>query len=291
VTDGNVKNLLYENNVIVLKPEDGCTLARGIWGFNGVNNKNIVYRRNTVKVEAMPGNLKISVDPETITQQHYPYYNDDVNNSITAVTFSERAENLDGPIADPVIFEDNRLIGNVNLVVIGEGYGICNSVWMYRTKMEKIEHDSDLFRPVRLGFWYWDTYNNRLVDTDWTNISEKEKSPIFFGGTGKMEIRYGNSKTLTLKDSQGNPLANKSIKLNTPDDDYTQTLHTDGSGKLTFDLLTVRYFKYGNSEEHNQVYGIPTQTNYQQYTFSVEGYNPLTVSLAQVKSSESLTVK
>ena len=48
LTDGNMKNLLYEDNVVVLKPEDGCTQARGIWGFNAVNNKNIVYRRNTV---------------------------------------------------------------------------------------------------------------------------------------------------------------------------------------------------------------------------------------------------
>jgi hypothetical protein len=292
VTDGNVKNLLYEDNVIVLKPEEGCTLARGIWGFNGVNNKNIVYRRNTVKVEAMPGNLKNPEDGANVREDSpWPYYNGDVNNAITAVSFSERAENIEGlPLADPIIFEDNHLIGNVNLVTIGEGYGICNSVWMYRTKMEKIEHDSEFFRPVRLGFWYWDTFNNRLVDTEWSGISEQERIPFFFGGSGKMEIRYGNSKTLTVKDSKGNPLANKRITLTTPDDDYTQTLQTDGSGKLSFDLLTVRYFKYGNSQQEGGANYYLTHTDYQQYTVSVAGYNPYAIPLTQLKDKESITL-
>ncbi|MDR1344682.1 MAG: fibronectin type III domain-containing protein, partial [Tannerellaceae bacterium] len=48
------ENMLFEDNVIVLKPEDGCTQARGIWTTNSTEDKNIVYRRNTVKVEAMP---------------------------------------------------------------------------------------------------------------------------------------------------------------------------------------------------------------------------------------------
>ena len=179
VTAYECKNMLFEDNVIALKAEDECTMARGIWTFNSANNKNIVYRRNTVKVEAMPGNLK---NPKAGVQ--FPgdnpkaYYQGDpngdsfgdVNYAISAVTFSERAENNPEddpdryPRAEPIIFEDNRFIGNVNLVTIGEGYGICNSVWMYRTKLEKIDHDSEFFRPVRLGFWYWDTDNNRMID-------------------------------------------------------------------------------------------------------------------------------
>ncbi|MDR2120143.1 MAG: carboxypeptidase-like regulatory domain-containing protein, partial [Tannerella sp.] len=270
----------------------GCTQARGIWGFNAVNNKNIVYRRNTVKVEAMPGNLKNPEDGAQVSnEQIHPYYNDDVNYAIAAVTFSERAENLDGPIADPIIFEDNRLIGNVNLVVIGEGYGICNSVWMYRTKLEKIEHDSEYFRPVRIGFWYWDTGNNRMIDNEWIGISEKEKTPFFFGGTGKMEIRYGESKTLTFKDRNGAPLAGKRITLTLPPDNHTVDLPTDAGGRSTFDLLTVRYYKFGNSLENGGVAGVFSRTDYRQYTFTLAGYAPLTVSLAQLKDSDTLTMQ
>jgi hypothetical protein len=294
LTDGNMKNLLYEDNVIVLKPEDGCTQARGIWGFNAVNNENIVYRRNTVKVEAMPGNLK---NPEkgvaASDSNPVAYYNDDVNCALTAVTFSERAENFPegSPVASPVIFEDNHLIGNVNLVVIGEGYGICNSVWMYRTRLEKIEHDSEFFRPVRLGFWYWDSRNNRMVDTECAGFDESEMTPYFYGSSGKTEIHYGESKTLVLKNSSGTPIANRRFTLSTPDDDYTQTLQTDGNGRVAFDLLTVRHFKFGNSQENGSVAGVPSRTDYQQYIFNIEGYKQHTVSLAQLKNVDELKIE
>ncbi|MDR3266116.1 MAG: carboxypeptidase-like regulatory domain-containing protein [Tannerella sp.] len=287
--DGNpYEDMLFEDNTIVLKAEDGCTQARGIWTTNHINDKNIVYRRNTVKVEAMPGNLSNPKDAETGA-----FYNDDVNYALTAVTFSggdwvNREGNV---ISDPIIFEDNHLIGNVNLLTIGEGYGICSSVWMYRTKMEKIEHDSEFFHPVRLGFWYWDTWNNRLVDTEWTGIVTSEMTPHFYGGTGRMEIRYGESKTLTVRGSNGAPLTNRQITLTTPDDNYTQSLQTDGSGKLTFDLLTVRHFKYGNSQEQGGITGTPTRTDYSQYIFSASGYKPHNISLTQLKNADTLTLE
>jgi hypothetical protein len=293
-----LENMLFEDNVIVLKPEDGCVQARGIWTSNHPNDKNFVYRRNTVKVEAMPGNLKnpqegpILVDTDKLT----PYYNGEVNYALTAVTFSggSTVDEEGRAFEDPIIFEDNRLIGNVNLVVIGEGYGICNSVWMYRTKLEKIEHDSEFFRPVRIGFWFWNTQNNRMVDTECTGFDRYELKPFFFGGTGKMEMRYGESKTLTLKDSRGTPLANKRITLTaTPDDGYTQTLQTDGNGRLTFDLLTVRHYIYGNSQDRETtkiegVKGVPSQTDYQQYIFSADGYKAYPVPLAQLKEKDSI---
>jgi hypothetical protein len=288
-----LESMLFEDNTIVLKPEEGCTQARGIWTSNGLADHNIVYRRNTVKVEAMPGNLSNPADGANIGgPDPWPYYNDNVNYAITAVTFSGSLVNTEGiKIADPIIFEDNHLIGNVNLVVIGEGYGICNSVWMYRTKLEKIQHDSEFFRPVRLGFWYWDTWNNRMVDNEWIGISENEKKPYFFGGTGKMEMRYGEHKSVTFKDRSGATLANTHVILTTPNDDYTQIFQTDVYGNADFDILSVRHFKYGNSQEHDGVRGEIAQTDYQQYVITISGYKPLTVSLAQLKNAKVITMQ
>jgi hypothetical protein len=286
------ENMLFEDNIIVLKAEDNCTQARGIWTTNGPGDRNIAYRRNTVKVEALPGNLLNPEDGAKVSNEApYPYYNDNVNNALAAVTFSGSTVNHEGePIVDPILFEDNHLIGNVNLLVIGEGYGICNSVWMYRTRMEKIEHDSEFFRPVRLGFWYWDTWNNRLVDTEYIGFGENEATPFFFGGTGRMEIHYGESKTLTLKNSSGT-LANQSVTLTASEDNYRQTLRTDGSGRLNFDLLSVRHFKFGNSQETGGITGKPTRTDYLRYTITVPGYNPLNRTLTQLQNSDVLTME
>jgi hypothetical protein len=163
---------------------------------------------------------------------------------------------------------------------------------MYRTRLEKIDHDSEFFHPVRLGFWFWDTWNNRMVDTEHSGISEREMTPFFFGGAGRMEMRYGVSKTLTVKDRNGALLANREITLTTtPDDSHTQLLRTDAAGRLTFDLLTVRHYKFGNSLEDGGIPGTPSRTDYRQYIFSVPGYRPVSISPAQLKGSDTLTLE
>jgi len=268
--NSNYNNMLYEDNVIVLKAEDGCTQARGIWTTNGTNDHQLIYRRNTVKVEAMPGN---------VNKPSEYFYNDDVNNAITALTLSGSETDLPLNsiiIPQPIIFEDNRFIGNVNLITLGEGYGIASSVWMYRTTFEKITHDNEYFRPVRLGFWYWNTLNNRLIDTETVNIAADEMTPHFYGSTGFMEISYGQSHELTLTaDSQ--PLRNTNVTI-TLDGARTFSETTDNNGKLKFDLLTVQHLNY-------QTVSI---TDYKQYTFTVAGYTPHTLPVSQLKTTASI---
>jgi hypothetical protein len=115
-------------------------------------------------------------------------------------------------------------------------------------------------------------------------------TPFFFGGAGKMEMRYGESKTLTFKNLNGSPLANKQITL-TLEDGHTQPLHTNSNGTVTFDQLTVRHYKWGNSKENGGVAGTPMRTDYRQYVFTLAGYKARTVSLTQLKSSESITME
>jgi hypothetical protein len=275
--DGSTyENMLYEHNTIVLKAEDGCTQARGVWTTNGMTDKNIIYRSNIIKVEAMPDN---------VVKKDETYYNGDVNNAVSAVTFSgdgwERpADGSDG-IPAPIIFEDNRLIGNVNLLVIGEGYGITNSVWMYRTKLEKITHDSEYFHPVRLGFWYWNTFNNRMIDTEWaTEISSADKIPHYFGDDqGYMEISYGQSRQLTFNQSN-NPIRNANVAI-TLNGGRILNERTDNSGKITLDILT---------EQHLRNKGTTSNAIYSSYTFTLSGYAPFTISTAQLRNTTNISL-
>jgi hypothetical protein len=108
-----------------------------------------------------------------------------------------------------------------------------------------------------------------------------------------MEMFYGESKTLTVKGRNGAPLASRQITLTAlalPDDSHAQTLRTDAAGRVTFDLLTVRHFKFGNSREEGGVTGPVKRTDYRQYTFSADGYRPLTISLTQLENTETLTL-
>jgi hypothetical protein len=260
------ENMLFEGNIIVLKATNNCTLARGIWTTSGVQDKNLLYRHNTVKVEAMPDNL---------IHENSVYYNDDVNNAITAVTVQGGGW-VSEKIPDALIFEDNRFISNVNHIIIGEGYGISSGVRFYRTTFEKIDHDSDhrYFNPVRLGFWYWNTLKNCIIDIKLVGITKDEIKPNFYGGTGKMEVFYGERKTFQFFDENNRPIAYKTIKLTTGEDGITQTQQTDARGRASFDLLSARYFKLGNSSEHNGITGIPDRDDYQEYTFNTYVYTP-----------------
>ncbi|MDR1932634.1 MAG: fibronectin type III domain-containing protein [Spirochaetales bacterium] len=278
------ENMLFQGNIIVLKAEDECNMARGIWTINGAGDKNIVYRNNKVKVEAMPGNFSPSAGQHTGL-----YYNGDVNNAIAAVSI-QGLNYVSEAVPTALIFEDNHFISNVNHIIIGEGYGITSGARFYRTTLEKIRHDSDhgFFAPVRLGFWYWTTQGNSMTDTKLIGITESEMTPDFYGGTGKMEIRYGERKALTFKDENGRALANKTIVLTNTEDDYRQTIQTDGNGKAVFDLLTVRHFKYGNSQENGGVAGTPARTDYQRYIFNAKGYRPYSSDIAQWRTAASV---
>jgi hypothetical protein len=235
-------------------------------------------------VEAMPGN---------VNKPSNSYYNDDVNNAITAITLSGAELPLpetckDNPdicwgnptvnneIPAPIIFEDNRLIGNVNLITIGEGYGITASVWLYRTRLEMLGHDNEYFRPVRLGFWYWNTFNNRMIDTETVNIDANAMIPHFYGSSGYMEITYGQSHELTLS-AGSQPLRNASVTV-AIDGGRTFQEKTDNNGRLRFDLLTVQHRAYNGTK----------QTDYRQYTFTVAGYTPRSYTVAQLKTTTSI---
>jgi hypothetical protein len=267
----NFENMLFEGNVIVLKATNNCTMARGIWTTNGVNDRNILYRHNTVKVEALPDNYR----PNTVYQD---YYNDDVNNAIAAISVQGNGWDSE-EIPDALVFEDNRLISNINHIIIGEGYGISSGVRFYRTTFEKILHDNPggnekFFAPLRLGFWYWNTLKNRMVDMALhSSISEEEMKPRFYGGAGKMDVFYGKSITFQFRDGDGLLIAHKNITLVTEDSGITQTRQTDAGGRASFDILSTRYFKYGNSLEHGGKAGEPDQSEYGQYIFSAEGYD------------------
>jgi hypothetical protein len=116
-------------------------------------------------------------------------------------------------------------------------------------------------------------------------------TPHLYGGTGKMEVFYGERKTFRFTDGDGRPLANKTISLSTAEDDYQQTEQTDAEGKADFDLVSVRHFKYGNSLENGGVTGTPERTDYQEYVFSADGYRSCSISAAEGKAVTSVILR
>lgn len=256
------ENSLYEDNTIVLKAWEGCDLARGIWTATGDRNMGVVYRRNTVKVEAISDQLNFT----------------NANTAITCVDINGSDLALDASLPIPMIFEDNHLIGNVNLISFGSSYGIGGSSYFYRTQFERIETYDSHFAPVRLGYWYWNTRDNRIIDAVPENGVDLNP-PAFLGNDGYMEISYGQSHVLTVTDKcSGLPLSNKDVTI-TMNGSRMMEVRSDETGLLRFDLLTVQHLKEGR-----QI----SQTDYTSYTFTISGYQPYTIMTGQLKTTNVL---
>ncbi|MDR2411216.1 MAG: hypothetical protein LBD88_01030 [Candidatus Peribacteria bacterium] len=67
-------------------------------------------------------------------------------------------------------------------------------------------------------------------------------------------------------------LANKTIVANIDNGVLTENIVTDNQGKATFELLTSKHFKLGNSVENGGVSGTETSVYYTNYSF-LEGDN------------------
>jgi len=238
------KNVLYEDNTISLKAWEGCNLARGIWTASGPQNKGTIYRRNTVKVEAISDKINFT----------------DVNAAITCVDINGNEPALGSPLPTPLLFEDNIFIGNVNLITIGSGYGIGENARFYRTKMERINAVDQYFTPVRLGFWYWNTRQNYIIDAI-PGAGVNLEPPVFFGNDGYMEVYYGITKKLLITTCRGDVLRNSDITITSTGISPIIT-KTDNEGYVTFEMLTVRYLKENKSI---------SRTNYSPYKFHITG--------------------
>ncbi|MDR0833410.1 MAG: T9SS type A sorting domain-containing protein [Candidatus Symbiothrix sp.] len=287
-------NMLYENNTIILKPWKGCSIARGIWGANGENCENIVWRNNTVKLEAMTDELTFS----------------NVDSDYGCVMVAGSQPNLAGIPFNPMIFEDNTFISNVNFIEFGGTYGISGSNRFYRTKFERITHNDSHFKPLRLGYWWWNTFDNRVIDSQ-VGPGVDLNDVHYWGDRGFMEVTLGNSKLIQLQDNCGNAIPDADVIMTLAPDtvpiftkgettiDVSGNRHntlikgartiesvTGAQGNVAFDLLTTQHIKAGTGS--GGTIGTPTRMDYTGYTINVAGYQPLTIAIADLKAATTL---
>lgn len=260
------ENTLYEDNTIVLKAWEGCDLARGIWTASGHRNQGLVYRRNTVKVESLTDNHNF----------------EGVDITLAAVDINGLEVKPGAQLPEhPIVFEDNRLIGNVNLVCFGSSYGTGGSTRFYRTRLERIPRYDSHFAPFRIGWWNLTSRDNYMIDPlpgEGVDI----ETPHYFRNEGYMELYYGYTKNLLLTDDCKNePLSNKEITITTPG--LTPiTASTDNDGIVTFEMLTVRHLKVDRDV---------FRTDYTPYTFAAEGYTPSPVATQTLMETDALALE
>jgi hypothetical protein len=314
-------NQIYENNTIVLKAYNGCSQARGLWISNGTDDMNNIIRNNTIKVEAMPGNLKSGTPPDDYYNNNVNWvlspitgtgptdldiFTDDGSGILTAPIYPSESNRIyNDNIPSPIIFSNNHLIGNVQLITLGEGYGILGNAWFYNTKLERINHDDSFFAPIRLGFWCWNTFGNRMVDNILLgNMTENDLTPRFLGGAGYMDIRYGVSKQISVFDENGESLKNAELHIKFPDG-YFDKVTTDNNGRVNIDWLQIKQVKAGSCQDgtcgvgcgegsgHSGTFqGTPTKIEYSELTIgTADGKLSVTYPKSYLSGSGRIDLK
>ncbi len=163
------ENMLYENNVIVVRGRSGCQM-RGVQFFSDPFVKNLVFRKNIVKA--------LAEDEET--QQ------------ISCVTTQGNASRTKEML--PIRYEDNTFISNRLNVRFGDYYGVGSNHQFIRCKFVRVGDDP------KYSTFFFDTglpcKNHVLLDC------------LFEGGAGLDRVSWADKKadadfsvkwTLTLK--------------------------------------------------------------------------------------------
>jgi hypothetical protein len=234
-------NMLYEDNVIILKAWAGCSVARGIWTASNIVDSGVVYRRNIVKTELL------SYDSINFDMVEYCVACVDINGASVSI------DNL----PPRILFEDNEFIGNSGLINFGSAYGVGSNSHFYRTKLTKINTFDSLFKPIRLGYYPSNTWNNYMIDN---NIGEgiNIDPPVFHhlgSQAGTMELYYGHAKEIRIfSECTGETITNIDVTIytkwkNSNDTNYNMVLttKTDDNGTLKLDVIDVRNFCVANN--------------------------------------------
>ncbi|MDR1157407.1 MAG: hypothetical protein LBK75_03750 [Oscillospiraceae bacterium] len=271
-TIGTVSDSLYRDNTVILKLHDGCGSARGIWVTSGIGESGgFVFQNNTVKVESLSENLDYT----------------NVDTTYTCVDLNGEGYNIDLPEAEhrahnPILFEHNTLIGNVHLITFGSGYGVGSNGWFYDTTFEKIESVSQHFEPVRIGFWYYHSLGNKIINWHEGPGVNLADSVVLFGSTGHMEVSFGVKPSAPFKDTTGHSIANRSVHIEVDGDEpYSLDVDTDGAGLAHFELI---------STIHDKNNLIPTRKDYGPVTFTSAGYLPKTMSFDELRQIDSIVL-
>ena len=245
-------NCVYEDNTIIVKPWANCPLARGIWVSTDPSATNVVFRHNYVKMEAVSGDI--------------PF--EQFNSSLAAVEINGNGRES----SSPTYFIDNTLVSNVHHILFGSSYGVGGSAWFYQTQFEKITRYDQYFHPLRVGFWYTNTTNNRLIDSITGEGVDLMTEPRFIGtDEARMEVSLGSTRTITFTNN-GVPLSD--CKVTVTGGDQQITVQTDAQGQTSFDLLTMTHHKVGSEPA--------AKLTYSHYTFALDGGASVTMAVERL---------
>jgi hypothetical protein len=217
-----------------------------------------------------------------------PAVHNNVDSAITCVDINGESGKDLRPLPNPNIFEDNIFMGNASLIQFGSAYGVGGSAYFYRTKLVRLPGATQHFKPIRLGYWFWSAYDNRMIDTTAEGFTFPA-TPTSHGSSAYMEVTYGVSHRAQFVSSGGDSIAGATVKMSI-DDRRTGTFGTDANGFAKFDLLEEEHVQPGTGIE-GAAAAAPEHHIYSVLKFNVDGYQEATLSVADVRTADRIVLE
>ncbi|MDR1824789.1 MAG: hypothetical protein LBR27_05585 [Bifidobacteriaceae bacterium] len=229
-------NQLWEFNTSVVKCWEGCGYAKAFWmsGGTGESSLNNVMRNNVAKAEIMQ-------DPQLGIDTFSNY-------EVAALEIHGAATPWDDNPFNDFLIENNRLMGNFQLIEFSSSYGVGGGAVLKSNTYERITHDDAQFQPIRLGWYQTPSLDNRIIDAiegPGVNLltPEQNVAPVFEGperGSAHTDLTYIRTLNAVFRDAAGGTLANATINVYL-DGRAAGTIRTDAAGRANYQVLEGHY--------------------------------------------------
>jgi len=219
-------NFLVAGNTIIIEAQENCEDARGMQITSDRLVSNFIVRNNVVK--------NTSLDSETTTPN-------------ACVFLMGREE--DWHRALPVVFEDNTFIANETLVCANDDYQVGGN-FQFRNCTFIKEGSRASFETIDIGYYTYDSYDNRFIDCTFSGGADIETNPGVGGATYQEALLgydWGIGQWLTATTDGSTPYATTdTIKIfDLTGESYMDTI--GASGLVRVELLEGGWYSDGST--------------------------------------------
>ncbi len=208
----NYRGYVYEDNLIVVKGQNGTGTMRGVQFFSDPYIEGLVFRNNIIKTE-----LK-----DSQTTEPAPCV-------VTQGLASQTGNML------PVFYRNNRFISNSMLIRFGDSYGSGDNHYFQGCTLERFGTRSD-FQTLEMGYWNIQCSGHHLTDTTLLGGADLEDIKVSGLPGGQRDYSVGYSVYITARDTDGATMPGLALQVE-DSQGVAHSVVTDDQGQARLDIL------------------------------------------------------
>ena len=208
----NYRGYRYEDNVVIVKGQNGTGVMRGVQIFSDPYVEGLVFRNNIIKTEVK----------DSATTEH------------AACVVAQGNASRSGTHL-PVLYQNNRFISNSMMIMFGDSYGNGDNHHFQGCSFEKFGNRSD-FLTIQIGYWNQNSLGHHITDSELSGGVDLEDYRITGSPGGQRDFSVGYSVYFTARATDGSLLTGLEVEVE-DNRGVSHTVVTDENGQGRLDIL------------------------------------------------------